>query len=126
MKVTRVLHASVNVSGKLDAAGEWYRRVLGLDGTWRPEIEGVPGAWFTADAVQIHLVGAPERAAGTIDPSAHHVCFGVEDLGAAVAELEAAGVRYVRGSQDHHGVTVAQVFVVDPAGNVVELQEDAR
>jgi catechol 2,3-dioxygenase-like lactoylglutathione lyase family enzyme len=126
MRVTRVLHASVNVSGKLDATREWYGRVLGLEDTWRPEIEGVPGAWFTAEAVQIHLVGAPERAAGTIDPGAHHVCFGVEDLEAAVAELDTAGIRYVRGSQDHHGVTVAQVFVLDPAGNVVELQHDPR
>ena len=126
MKITRVLHASVNVSGTLDAAGEWYGRVLGLDTTWRPEIEGVPGAWFTADTVQIHLVGAPERAPGTIDPSAHHVCFGVDDLDAAVAELDAAGIPYLRGSQDHHGVTVPQIFVVDPAGNVIELQDDKR
>lgn len=148
MKVTRLLHASVNVSADLDAARDWYARTLGLDSTWRPEIPGVPGAWFAIDAVQLHLVGAPERGAGelsptndvedpsrdertcdrvadrSIDPGAHHVCFGVDDLDAAVAELDAAGVAYVRGSQDQRGVEVAQIFVTDPSGNVVELQQD--
>ena len=74
--------------------------------------------------MQLHLVGSPTRAAGTIDPSAHHVCFGVDDLETAVGELERAGIAYVRGSQNQHGVEVAQIFVVDPAGNVIELQDD--
>jgi catechol 2,3-dioxygenase-like lactoylglutathione lyase family enzyme len=124
MKVTRVLHTSVNVSGALDATREWYAHTLGLESTWRPEIPGVPGAWFNVDAVQLHLVGAPERGDGSIDPSAHHVCFGVDDLDAAVAELDAGGVAYVRGSQNQHGVEVAQIFVTDPVGNVIELQQD--
>ena len=149
MKVTRLLHASVNVSADLDGTRDWYARTLGLDATWRPEIPGVPGAWFAVDAVQLHLVGAPELGAGerspandvegpsrderardhasgnrSIDPSAHHVCFAVADLDAAVAELDAAGIAYVRGSQDQRGVQVAQIFVTDPVGNVVELQQD--
>jgi catechol 2,3-dioxygenase-like lactoylglutathione lyase family enzyme len=124
MKVTRLLHASVNVSADLDATRDFYARTLGLESTWRPEIPGVPGAWFAVDAVQLHLVGAPERTGRSIDPSAHHVCFAVADLDAAVAELDAAGVAYLRGSQDQHGVEVAQVFVTDPVGNVVELQQD--
>jgi catechol 2,3-dioxygenase-like lactoylglutathione lyase family enzyme len=122
MRITRVLHASVNVSGELDATRDWYARTLGLESTWRPEIPGVPGAWFQVDAVQLHLVGASER--GGIDPSAHHVCFAVDDLDAAVAELEAGGIAYVRGSQNQHGVEVAQIFVTDPVGNVVELQQE--
>jgi catechol 2,3-dioxygenase-like lactoylglutathione lyase family enzyme len=127
VKITGVLHASVNVTGTLDAASEWYRRVLGLETTWRPHIDGVPGAWFAVDdVVQIHLVGSPERADRSIDPSAHHVCLGVDDLDAAVAELDAGGVPYVRGAQDHNGVVVAQIFVTDPAGNVIELQQDTR
>jgi len=124
MKVTRLLHASVNVSTDLDATREWYAQTLGLESTWRPEIPGVPGAWFAVDAVQLHLVGAPERGPGTIDPSAHHVCFAVADLDAAIAELDTAGIAYVRGSQNQHGVEVAQIFVTDPVGNVVELQQD--
>jgi len=124
MKITRVLHTSVNVSGALDPTTSWYRDVLGLEGAWRPQIEGVPGAWFTVADAQLHLVGSAERGDGSIDASAHHVCFGVTDLDAAVTELEQAGIRYRRGSQDHDGIPVAQIFVIDPAGNVVELQQD--
>lgn len=126
MKITGVLHTSVNVSGRLDETNDWYRTVLGLEPTWRPTIEGIPGAWFDVAAVQLHLVGSPERTDGSIDPGTHHVCFGVEDLDAAVAELEAQGIPFVRGAQDHHGVEVAQIFVTDPVGNVVELQQAAR
>jgi catechol 2,3-dioxygenase-like lactoylglutathione lyase family enzyme len=126
MKVTRVLHTSVNVSGTLDPTRAWYRDVLGLEPTWRPEIHGVPGAWFTVDEAQLHLVGSPERGDGSIDPGTHHVCFGVDDLDAAIAELEQAGIPYRRSAQDHNGVAVAQIFVADPAGNVVELQQDDR
>ena len=123
MRITRVLHTSVNVAGGLDDASSFYRDVLGLRGTWRPEIDGVPGSWFEAGAVQVHLVDSPAVAAG-VDPGAHHVCFGVDDLDAAIAELTAAGVDHIEGSQDHHGVRVRQIWVRDPSGNVIELQQD--
>ena len=123
MKVTRVLHASVNVTGRLDLADDWYRRLLGLEPVLRPSIDGIPGAWFAVGDVQLHLVGARDPAPA-IDPTTHHVCFAVDDLDAAVAELEAAGITYRRGEQDHQGAIVHQVFVLDPAGNLVELQQD--
>jgi catechol 2,3-dioxygenase-like lactoylglutathione lyase family enzyme len=52
------------------------------------------------------------------------VCFGVDDLDAAVAELAAHHVEIVRGEQHHPGRVIQQVFFVDPAGNTIELQED--
>jgi catechol 2,3-dioxygenase-like lactoylglutathione lyase family enzyme len=123
VRITRVLHTSVNVAGGLDDGTSFYRDVLGLDTTWRPEVPGVPGAWFEVDGIQLHLVGSEPRPEG-IDPGAQHVCFGVDDLDAAVAELDAAGVAHIEGSQDHHGTVVRQVWITDPAGNVVELQQD--
>jgi len=67
----------------------------------------------------VHLVGAPPR--GTeIDPTGPHFCVGVEDLDAAIAELDAANVAYLRGAQG----PVVQIWVRDPAGNTVELQQD--
>ncbi|HVV37015.1 MAG TPA: VOC family protein [Acidimicrobiales bacterium] len=123
MRITRVLHASVNVGGDVDTAQAFYRDVLGLDPAWRPTIAGVPGAWFDVGAVQLHVVGSEPWPDG-IDPGAHHVCFGVDDLDAAVAELDNAGIAHIQGSQDHHGTIVRQVWFRDPAGNVVELQQD--
>ena len=119
MKVTRILHASVNVHGDLDDTTRWYAETLGMQAAARPEIPGIPGAWFAAGGGQVHLVGAPPR--GTeIDPTGPHFCVGVEDLDAAIAELDAANVAYLRGAQG----PVVQIWVRDPAGNTVELQQD--
>ena len=113
----------MNVAGGVDDATSFYRDVLGLDTTWRPEIPGVPGAWLAIGDVQLHLVGSAPLPEG-IDPGAQHVCFGVEDLDATVAELDAGGIEHLEGSQDHRGQTVRQVWITDPAGNVIEFQQD--
>ncbi|MGP8060079.1 MAG: VOC family protein [Acidimicrobiales bacterium] len=119
MKVTRIMHSSVNVAGTLGEAETFYRDVLGLSPAPRPEIPGVGGRWFTADDAQIHLVDAPCTGSG-IDPTGPHVCLGVDDLGSAVAELESLGLETF--SADSQGIV--QVWFCDPAGNTIELQED--
>jgi catechol 2,3-dioxygenase-like lactoylglutathione lyase family enzyme len=118
VKVTRILHHSFNVEGDLDGCVEFYRR-LSLTDTPRPSIPGVAGHWFGVDQAQVHLVDAP---AGDTDirPTGPHVCFGVEDLDAAVAELEGAGIPFVQGWQG----AVRQIWVADPVGNTIELQQD--
>jgi predicted enzyme related to lactoylglutathione lyase len=60
-----------------------------------------------------------------VDPTRHHVCLGVEDLDAAVAVLEAAGIAVVRTAQHTPSGPVEQVFCTDPCGNTIELQRDA-
>ncbi len=69
---------------------------------------------------QLHLVGAPPR--GTpIDSTGHHFCVAVDDLDGAIAELEARGIAYERAVQ---GQGTVQIWVNDPAGNTIELQQD--
>ncbi len=119
MKVTRILHHSVNVEGGLGGAVGFYRGLFALGDLPRPEIPGIEGHWFAVGEAQVHLVDAP-AGPGPIRPAGPHVCFGVEDLEAAVAELEAEGIEYTRGAQ---GTTV-QIWIVDPSGNTVELQQD--
>ncbi len=119
MKVTRIMHASVNVSGDLKEADRFYADVLGLASATRPDIPGVGGRWFSAGGAQVHLVDAASRGSG-IDPTGPHFCLGVEDMDAAVAELEERGIECV-------GVTtegVRQIWFCDPAGNTVEMQQD--
>ena len=58
MKVTRILHTSVNTAGAADETAGFYRDVLGLaPSSFRPDIPGVPGHWFEARNAQVHLVG---------------------------------------------------------------------
>lgn len=122
MKVTRFAHVSVNANGTpLDEMVDFYRDVLGLDDKARPEIPGVPGHWHVVGDLELHLVGAaPTR--GAIDPTGHHYCVAVEDLDAAVAELEQRAIPYVRALQGD----VVQIWIADPAGNTVEIQQDRR
>jgi len=120
VKVTRILHVSVNVAGQLDATRAFYADRLELESAARPTIPGVAGVWFGVDAAQLHLVDAPHRGAPAIDPTGPHVCFGVEDLDAAIRELEEAAIPYERGAQ---GDTI-QIWIADPSGFTVELQQD--
>jgi catechol 2,3-dioxygenase-like lactoylglutathione lyase family enzyme len=124
MKITRVLHVSVNVNGTdLDPLVGFYRDVLGLGDQPRPDIPGVPGHWHRIGDVELHLVGAPGTGT-SIDPTGPHFCVAVEDLDAAVRELDERGIEHVRGVQ---GEGVVQIWIADPAGNTVELQqEDGR
>ncbi len=120
MKVTRFRHVSVNSNGTgLDQMVAFYRDVLGLGDLQRPEIPGVPGNWQAVDDQELHLVGAPPTG-GAIDPTGHHFCVGVDDLDGAVAELEDRGIPYLRALQGD----VVQIWIADPAGNTIELQQD--
>ncbi len=63
MKVTRILHHSVNVEGRLGDCEAFYRR-MGLPGLARPDIPGVGGRWLAVGAAQVHLVDASHRRPG--------------------------------------------------------------
>ena len=121
MKVTRFHHVSVNTNGRpLEELVAYYRDVFGLADAERPDIPGVPGHWCNVGHQQLHLVGAPPMGSA-IDPTGNHYCVAVEDLPAAIAELEGRGVELLRAVQ---GDGIVQVWVVDPAGNTIELQQD--
>lgn len=119
MRVTRTLHHSVNVEGRLDECVDFYRDLLFLPDEDRPAIAGVEGHWFGAGAIQLHLVDA-DAGTDAIRPTGPHVCFAVADLDAAIAELDQRGIPYKRGAQG----PVVQIWFVDPAGNTVEIQQE--
>jgi catechol 2,3-dioxygenase-like lactoylglutathione lyase family enzyme len=119
VKARRILHHSVNVEGDLAAAEAFYTGVLGLEiEPTRPDIPGVGGRWLRVGEAEIHLVDAPVADAPIRSTDAH-VCLAVDDIGAAIAELEGAGISYERAAQG----PVVQVFIADPVGNIIELQE---
>jgi catechol 2,3-dioxygenase-like lactoylglutathione lyase family enzyme len=121
MKVTRFHHVSVNChDASLDDMVAFYGGLLELDDVPRPDIPGVDGHWHAVGDQQLHVVGAPPR--GTpIDSTGNHYCVAVADLDAAIAELEARGIPYQRGLQNE---SVVQVWINDPAGNTLELQQE--
>jgi catechol 2,3-dioxygenase-like lactoylglutathione lyase family enzyme len=121
MKVTRFHHVSVNChDASLDDMVAFYGGLLELDDVPRPDIPGIDGHWHAVGDQQLHVVAAPPR--GTpIDSTGNHYCVAVADLDGAIAELEARGVPYQRGLQNE---SVVQIWINDPAGNTLELQQE--
>jgi predicted enzyme related to lactoylglutathione lyase len=73
------------------------------------------------DDQQLHLVGAP-ASGDAIDTTGNHYCVAVDDLDDAIGELETRGIDYVRAIQ---GEGTVQIWIADPAGNTIELQQQA-
>ena len=114
MQPLAVHHVSINVTDA-SAATTFYTDVLG--GTIRgdrPDF-GIAGAWIDLGSSQLHLIEAPTPPA-----LGQHFALRVADLEAAVAELRDRGVPVDDPSPVGPG---RQTFIVDPAGNTVELYE---
>ena len=116
MRPLAVHHVSINVDD-VDAALDFYTRVLGL----RPRADrpdfGFGGAWLDAGEQQVHLIkGTAPAALG------QHFALLVDDLDGTVAELRGRGVEV---SDPMPVGTGRQSFLRDPAGNQIELHQAA-
>lgn len=121
MKVTRFHHVSVNCNeAPLSEMVSFYADLFRLDSKERPNIPGIPGHWFGVSNQELHVVGAPPRGS-EIDSTGNHFCVAVEELDEAIAELEARHIPYERAVQ---GTGTVQIWISDPAGNTIELQQD--
>ena len=131
LRVVELHHHAVRVGPTptvAAAAQRFYTEVLGLgtddDG---PAVQpGMQGLRINAGpAAQIHLIGAsgtaPDAGYG-IDPTAPHVALAVANIADAQAELERLGVPYrlLPGESEPDS---RQLFLTDPAGNIVELHQ---
>jgi glyoxylase I family protein len=116
MKTAGLHHVAINVH-ELQPALDFYVGQLGFSIVEsRPDF-GFPGAWLQAGDHQIHLMEVPSA---TIDRG-QHLALRVQDLDAAVSDLEAAGVK-VRVS-DYVAGAGRQAFLRDPSGNRIELNQ---
>lgn len=134
IRILEMHHHGIRIpADKVDEVNRFYTDVLGLqpDET-RPEIPFVPGSWmFIGEegkrTTQIHIMGnrggPPPWAKSAIqDPSRFHVALAVQDIQETRAELERMKVPYwvVEGLV---GPQSLQVFLDDPAGNMIELHQ---
>ncbi len=125
MKITRINHMAYNVAGVVEQAREFYTKLLGIpEVTIRfpgrePVIGSNMGLWVEHAGVQMHLIGVPRKGEPR-EPVNTHVSWYVANLAEAIAEIRAAGLemREMGGEVGHI------VWISDPAGNTVELQQD--
>src|SRR4051812_21848565 len=103
--------------GGEDRAREFYSGLLGIPEVPKPEaLAARGGVWFVRGDVKVHLgVDAEFRPALKAHPA-----FLVEDLGALVERLRAAGVEAV---DDDLLPAYRRAYVADPFGNRLELME---
>jgi catechol 2,3-dioxygenase-like lactoylglutathione lyase family enzyme len=125
IKVTRMFHAAVNTAGRQEECRRFYTDFLGL-----PEVPvDLPGLsvdpadlpifWVEKQGVQLHVISSP-KSGDTIDPVGNHVSWFVEDIDAAVAEIESRGLEMKAMGEGRGRI----VWILDPAGNTMELQQD--
>ncbi len=130
LKVVELHRHAVRVGSTPSATADarrFYTELLGLgidDGlAARP---GLPDHRINAGpAAQIHLIGATGAGNGhgdAIDPTGPHVALAVANIADAQAELNRLGVPY-RMLPGEFGPESRQLFVSDPAGNVIELHQ---
>jgi catechol 2,3-dioxygenase-like lactoylglutathione lyase family enzyme len=100
----------------LAGARDWYERVLGR----APDFEPADGVyeWRLAAGAWLQLVAGEPAPAGT----GQIARLGVAEIGAARAELDAAGARV--GEVTTIPDVVALCDVEDPFGNVLSIYED--
>lgn len=108
-------HVSVSVDD-IEAADRFYIDQLGLRRIDRPDL-GIAGSWLEAEnGLQVHLI----EIAGSAGPDGNHMAFTVDDLDETAGALRARGVDVPEASDIGAG---KQVFLRDPSGNIVELNQ---
>jgi glyoxylase I family protein len=117
MELRRLLHAGLLITD-LERSRAFYTGILGLKEKGRPDFD-FPGAWYDLGECELHLIATKDSLPPASErPSRDfHVCFLIEDYEGTKQALERAGVGFREGSSG-----LAQIFVRDPDGNLIELQ----
>jgi catechol 2,3-dioxygenase-like lactoylglutathione lyase family enzyme len=122
--VTSIHHVNLAVDD-LEAATEFYRDVLGLDPISTPDL-GFPAQFFAiAPGQELHV-----NQLDDVHPQRTHFCLRLDDFAGVVDRAATAGAidSVAWGLATRIGTGVMQLFVRDPAGNLIELnsQPDER
>ena len=132
--IGRLNHVAVAVAD-LGAAAARYREALGAEVGEPVELpeHGVRVVFVTLPNAKVELLeplGEGSPIAGFLERNAaggiHHLCYEVEDLGAARDRLVAAGARVLGGGEPRigaHGKPVLFLHPKDFQGTLVELEE---
>lgn len=134
MKTYKIDHIGIAVTSIDEALGVY--RALGLAEARREDVTGqqVATAFLPVGESQIELLestgeGSPvARFLKKRGPGVHHICFAVEDVKAAIAELQEKGFRLVTSSPvpGAQGKNVAFLHPESGKGVLIELAERGK
>ncbi|MEW6353419.1 MAG: VOC family protein [Pseudomonadota bacterium] len=118
MKISKMLHAALLVND-LERARKFYEGVLGLREKKRHNFD-FDGVWYDLGENELHLMVAPDA----LPPAEQrprrdfHVALRIDDYQATKDYLTNLGIPF---RESRHGLP--QLFVRDPDGNLIELQQ---
>ncbi len=130
IKTGRVNHIAVKISD-VDKSREFYEKVVGLKKLPRPKIN-IPGEWYQIGENALHLIGGERKNDGKIDPTGPHIAVQVDNIDETKRALDQMGIEFLDASAlmaklklspEQMKMVGKQVWVRDPDGNVLELQE---
>ena len=116
LSITGIDHVQIAVPRAMEAEClAFYRELFGLPEIPKPEeLRGRGGAWFQVGSLQMHIGVDPEPS----PKSKRHICFLVEDIAGAKAEVAQRGIA-IEAESVAEGLH--RIFIRDPAGNRIEL-----
>jgi methylmalonyl-CoA/ethylmalonyl-CoA epimerase len=130
VKIKRVEHIAIAVHSLREAAA-MLRNTLGIDVEYEEEIGSTRLAMLPVGETYLELLEGSAPDSGVSQwirekgEGLFHICFEVEDIDGALAELKAKGVK-LRDASPRIGHAGARIAFLDPAatGNVlIELAE---
>lgn len=116
-----MLHAALLVTD-LERAKAFYSGVLGLKEKKRHTFN-FAGAWYDLGDAELHLMVTDMKLPDGQDRPHRdfHVAFEIEDFEETRRSIIESGIEYREGRSG-----LAQLFVRDPDGNLIELQKRAE
>ena len=125
---TQIAHVALKVKD-LDKSLDFYVNKLGFAEMMRlPKPDGSPGVWLVylriTDDQYLELFpdGQGDRAPDRDATAINHVCLGVADLDATLAQLERVGIPL--SAQKKMAADLNwQAWIEDPDGNRIELMQ---
>ena len=127
---SRIAHIGIAVRG-LDEILPFYRDILGLPEVPLDDADGARIVGLSAGEPLVELLEAetPDSPIGRFvakrGPGIHHICFAVDDIGAALERCRAAGVKLIDDTPrlGAEGKRIAFLHPASTGGVLVELSE---
>ncbi len=114
MRATGFTHVSIGARD-LEESARFYKDFFGMEEVPSPDFPG-PVRWLRVGELQLHLFLDEEPA-----PAWHHFALDVDDFEAAYARAEELGVRDRYSAVRELPDGAVQMYLRDPAGNLVEV-----
>jgi catechol 2,3-dioxygenase-like lactoylglutathione lyase family enzyme len=118
MAIRGVDHINIGTN-RLEETVAFFRDAIGLEPGWRPDFQ-FGGAWlYAGEQAVVHLVDLASPKHPSSEAALDHFAFRIDDWDAALARLDAAGVKYRAVAIPD--TPIRQAFLRDPNGVNIEL-----